>query len=115
MTKEQKIEAFSMRLDGCTFKEIADKYGVSKQYIHSLFGGNSGKAWKTRDYEYPNLGKWMANTKTTIMELSEKIGITCNSLSMKLHKKREFRTSEIKSILKITGMTFEECFKEKEV
>ena len=39
MTKEQKIEAYSMRLDGATLREIADKFGVSFQYIHKLFPG----------------------------------------------------------------------------
>ena len=27
MTKEQKVEAYSMYLDGCTYQEIGDKFG----------------------------------------------------------------------------------------
>lgn len=33
MTKEQKIQAYSMRLDGYSLQEIADGIGVSKQAV----------------------------------------------------------------------------------
>lgn len=34
MTKEQKVEAYSMYLDGCTYQEIGDKFGISRQRVH---------------------------------------------------------------------------------
>ncbi len=40
MTREEKIEAFTMRLDGETYQEIADKFGVTRQYIHQILGGD---------------------------------------------------------------------------
>lgn len=36
MTKEQKVEAYSMYLDGCTYQEIGDKFGISRQRVHQL-------------------------------------------------------------------------------
>lgn len=38
MTKEEKIQAYSMRLDGCTYQEIANKFGVTKQCIQQNIG-----------------------------------------------------------------------------
>lgn len=36
MTKEQKVEMFSMRLDGATYEEIAEKFGISKQRVNQI-------------------------------------------------------------------------------
>lgn len=37
MTKEQKMKAFEIMLDGGTYQEAADAVGVSKQAIHAHF------------------------------------------------------------------------------
>lgn len=34
LTREQKIEAFTMRIDGYTYDEIGAKLGMSKQNVH---------------------------------------------------------------------------------
>ena len=39
MTNEQKIEAFSRRLEVESYKSIADSYGVSKQCIEQTLKG----------------------------------------------------------------------------
>ena len=36
MTKEQKVEAYSMYLDECTYQEIGEKFGISRQRVHQL-------------------------------------------------------------------------------
>ena len=36
MTRGQIVEAFAMKLDGCTFQQIGDRFGVSKQRIQQL-------------------------------------------------------------------------------
>ena len=50
MTKEQKVEAYSMYLDGCTYQEIGDKFGISRQLVHQLIieplTNNKGKPKK---------------------------------------------------------------------
>lgn len=38
MTKEQKLQAYAMRLDGCTYQEIANKFGVTRQCIQQNIG-----------------------------------------------------------------------------
>ena len=37
MTKEEKIDAFTMRLDGYTLQEIGDKYGLTRERIRKMF------------------------------------------------------------------------------
>lgn len=36
MTREQKIEAFTLRLDGFTFEQIAEHMGCTSQYIQGM-------------------------------------------------------------------------------
>lgn len=74
MTREEKIEAFTMRLDGETYQEIADKFGVTRQYIHQMLGGDrrSKVALNDRGFIYPNLMKWMIENGVPIYELYKK-------------------------------------------
>ena len=36
MTRQQKIEAFTMRIDGYSFNQIAEKFGVSRQAVQQI-------------------------------------------------------------------------------
>ena len=36
MTKEEVIEAFEMRVNGATYREIGEKFNCSKQYIEQV-------------------------------------------------------------------------------
>ncbi|MDY4007450.1 MAG: helix-turn-helix domain-containing protein [Candidatus Limiplasma sp.] len=38
MTKDQKVEAYKMVLDGHSFQDIAKTFGTSRQQIYNLFG-----------------------------------------------------------------------------
>ena len=40
MTKEQKLKMYEMRLDGYTLQEIADEFGVSRQYVDQVIPSN---------------------------------------------------------------------------
>ena len=37
LTREEKIDMFSMRLDGYTLQEIGDKYGVTREAVRRMF------------------------------------------------------------------------------
>jgi len=120
MTKEQKIEAFTMRLDGMSYQAIADKYGVSRQYIQQmLIGGsrrNQFKKWE-KDFIYPNLYAYMSSKGfNTLKKISEhlELGITPFHLGKRFKGEVAFRIEEILKIIEITGMSFEEAFKKEE-
>lgn len=52
MTKEQKVEAYSMYLDGCTYQEIGDKFGISRQRVHQLLSEPlTNKRGKPKSYQ----------------------------------------------------------------
>lgn len=121
-SKEQTLEMVQMRLDGYSFQEIADKYGVSRQCIHqklSVIAGSAKPRPKGIDEKviYPNLAKWISENRMKKYELSKLLGLSdksTKSLSMKLYGERDFSMTEIKKLLEITGQTFEHLFCEKD-
>lgn len=105
-----------MTLDGYTYQEIADEFGVTKQYISSLFGS---KLYNSQLYDkiiYPNIVKWMKENNFTVHKLSIELyprqtaNGAQNKLSRVLKGKQKATIDDIDKILKITGMKYEECF-----
>jgi uncharacterized protein YjcR len=116
MTREQKVEAFTMKLDGASYQKIADKFGVSKQCIQQiLIGGsrrNELKKWK-REFIYPNLYTYMIDHEIrTLKDFKDHLGLKIIPayLGKRLKGMAEFKIDEIQKIIEITGMTFEEAF-----
>ena len=116
MNRGDKIEVFKMRLDGFTYQEIAEKFGVSKQYINQMLQSAIGERRnKTLDkIVYPNIANWLKNNECSISEFAIRVGIKRSTLDSKLYGRNKFNSDEIKRILDVTGMKFEECLKMKE-
>lgn len=113
MTREQKIEAFTMRIDGYSYQEIANKMGISRQGIRDCLQRSvlrdSRNARLSARCVYPNILKYMRDHKMNISSFADAAGLTKGSVSRILEGKNLSRTS-IDKILKVTGMTYEEAF-----
>ena len=116
MNREDKIEVFKMRLDGFTYQEIAEKFGVSRQYINQMLQNViSERRNKTLNkIVYPNIANWLKDNECSISEFAIRVGIKRSTLDRKLYGRNKFNSDEIKRILDVTGMKFEECLKMKE-
>ena len=116
MNREDKIEVFKMRLDGFTYQEIAEKFGVSRQYINRMLQNViSERRNKTvNKIVYPNIANWLKNNECSISEFAIRVGMERSTLDRKLYGRSKFNSDEIKRILDATGMKFEECLKMKE-
>lgn len=112
--EERLKDMFQMRIDGYTHQEIADKYGVSRQCVQQSLSDVVKRDCKKTRVIYAGLCRFMRVNGLTAKSMAEKIGITDMVFSRKSHGKNQFTLSEIKKILLITGMTFEECFAESE-
>lgn len=115
MTKEDKIKAFTMRLDGVSYQKIADEFGVSKQRIEQILKGNPGTKRESNASKciFTGLSDWIIQENMTLKKLSELMEWSKTSqmtAAKKITGKRELKMSEIRKILEMTGMTFEECF-----
>ena len=117
MTREQKIEAFTRRLDGETFQSIADSFGVSRQYIETMLKWNpNGRRRRESNADkcvYRGLSEYIRKNEMTIRKFAEIIGCTESYASRKLSGEIRLHMDEIEKILAKTGMTFEECFARK--
>ena len=115
MTKSDKDKINLMRDQGESYQYIANKFGVSRQCIHQIV--TRKKKFRTSSIcIYKGLSKWIFDHRITSEKLCEMAGININKVTManKLSGKNEFTLSEIKEILKLTRLTFEDCFLEKE-
>lgn len=119
MTREDKIKAFEMRLDGYTFKEIGEVFGVSRQYIEKMLKQKNNKSAPEKVI-YKGLRKFLIDEGLVLYELQDLIypekekkykTQISPTFSRKLKGESEFTISDIERILKVTGMTYEECFK----
>ena len=114
MTREEKIDAFTMRLDGCTLQEIGDKYGLTRERIRQMFAsittksGISRKSYK--NYIYPNISDWMIDNNVKQSDLSKKLGCAQVTISSYLTGKNPPSFAFINLMLELTKMPYEVAF-----
>lgn len=123
-----------MRMDGRTFQEIADFYGVSKQAVHTklksytkILEGERGRAVDGRRFNinsipYKGLYEYFKeNEEETISSFSREVSGAEYRTNF-ANKMRNFLTGEnnsyftivqIKKICEIIGKSFEEAFEER--
>lgn len=120
MTKEQKIQAYAMRLDGCTYQEIANKFGVTRQCIQQNIAvgvtmDNRRQVLRlSENCIYNGLAKFIKENEVSSVVLADVIGVCRVAAYKRIVGERNFNISDIYKILNYTGMTFEECFELKE-
>ena len=113
LTNEQKRIAKEMLDNGSTYKEVGERFGVSRQRIHALFPSSSKRArhqkWEFC-YIYPNVNKFMKENKISLMEFHRQTGVHYNQLHKIFYGEMNPRKATIDKLLNYTGMTYEEFF-----
>lgn len=73
MTREQKIDMFTMRLDGYTLQQIGDKYGITRERVRQILSPreHSTDIYAPKSCIYPALGKWMNDNKVNAVALAK--------------------------------------------
>ena len=111
MTREQKIEAYQMLLDGYTLQAIGEKFGISRQRVLQLF---SVKHIRTdaaiESCAYPNIAKWMDENGYGYTGIAKLCNAPYASVFSALKECKDCKKSFIDKILKLTGMTYEVAF-----
>ena len=65
-----------------------------------------------REYGYQAIFQWLYDNHHTMKWLSAQTNIPYSTLKRKIYRKTEWRTGEINRLLSVTGMTYEEIFRE---
>lgn len=111
LTREEKIDMFSMRLDGYTLQEIGDKYGVTREAVRRMFAVVCCESGIVRKrYIYPNIADWMREKRMTQTALCKEVGMAQNTVSAIMTGKQNPNFSFVQAILRLTGMSFDEAF-----
>ena len=114
MTREEKIDAFTMRLDGYTLQEIGDKYGLTRERIRQTFASITTKSGISRkgykNYIYPNISDWMSDNNVKQIDLSKKLGCAQVTISSYLTGKNPPSFAFINLMLELTKMPYEVVF-----
>lgn len=105
MTKEQLIDMFTMRVEGNTFEEIGQKYGMSRQTVIQHFesaikGRKLGKKYKRKYFEH-----WMNEKGLSVLKFSETYGIS-NRTVFKYLNGEDINMSNLKKIHEVTKIDF---------
>lgn len=114
--KEKAVEMFKMRLDGATYQEIADKYGITKQRVHAILAVSNSIKIQNYDFViYKGLRNWMEMNKISIAYLHRILhpNVSSNNACRtkdKLMGKIQFKLKDVIAIINETGLTFEYLF-----
>jgi predicted transcriptional regulator len=100
-----------MLLDGATYKEVGEKFCLTHQRIQQMFPGVNriGRRYKC---VYPNIKRWIDENHITQPVFAEMVGVCSATIHHYLSGKRELNKKTIDKILEVTGMTYEEAFKQ---
>jgi transcriptional regulator with XRE-family HTH domain len=114
MTKEQKLKMYEMRLDGYTIQEIADEFGVSRQYVVQIvpFNGRSRKGSSYDKCIYPNIKNWLIKNRIAYRQFADLCDVNVMTLHNGINGNTTMTKTTIDKILKATGMKYEEAFME---
>lgn len=113
MSKVSRSEIFrKLRDEGLSYEQIGRIYGISRQAVHQALTPRDGfRESAVQKIPYIGLREWMLSNRITLSMLDELIGTT--GLHSTFNRKYEPRKRTIDAILTVTGLTYEECFREK--
>ena len=115
MNKKEQMKL--LRDQGLKHREIAEIFGVSRQYVADVCG-KCDPAYFTpvgSECVYPNLRKWMNENKVSRREFLKRMGLTphtSNHVRFSNCIRGEYQPYKpyIDKMLKVTGMTYEMLF-----
>lgn len=114
MSKHPKADLYlAERANGLTYRQISEKYGVTYQCVYATCRNVDG-TYKAKITDngciYPNLRKWLnADRKRRDRFFQAMMGVTIRDI---LNGTRQPKKDVIDKMIALTGMTYEEMFKE---
>ena len=107
-----------MRLEGATLQSIADRFEVSLEWVRQVIPPIDGKTWSKYGIRsrcvYPGICQWLFDNRCTYAKLAELIGAPQASVSRWMNGIYKPNKDIIDKILKVTGLTYEQAFREEE-
>jgi len=119
VTKDQKIDAFAMRLDGRSLAEIGGKYGLSRQRIQQILppSGEHERISSTARIRFPKIREWAFSSGTSGSEIIKRLagedkGLANHYRSVLYTGAVTATLADVCAIMRATGLSFENAFTE---
>lgn len=117
MTNEERVQAYAMRLEGCSLQECAERFGVTREYIRQITPPIGNYARTRSKYDkclYPRIADWLYENRFSYTRFCKMINVS--AVSGRAYLTGETRPTKdfIDAVLLATGMKYEEAFATKE-
>lgn len=117
----RKQEMLRLYESGMTMDKIGEKFGVSRQRVFQIIGGNTMRhhsAVTPTKCIYIGLRNWLNDNDVSIMGMTRKMYGNSSPANYQhtkcvLNGKNNMRKFDIDKIIKITGLTYEKLFEEE--
>lgn len=113
MTDADREEAYRMRLEGASLQDVADRFGVSRQWVAQMVPIKQHAFTKLKNGQaciYPAIRRYMEENRFTYHRLAVLSGISPGALYQNLTGQSDFTKKNIDKLLGAMGMTYEEAF-----
>lgn len=118
MTNEQKAQMFLMKLNGMSYESIAQEMNCTRQNVQQTLADAlpMSRCTKRKKYVnrittiYPVLQEALYRRGIVQREFAALIGTSYKTTRFKMQGINDFTLREIRKILEITGLTFDEAF-----
>jgi predicted transcriptional regulator len=118
MTRREQV--MQLREQNKTYQEIGDELGISRQRVGAYLktaNPRGYKAWVKGRCVYTGLREWLIDNKCTMRQFIIQLGYTYHTNNAArwrnlLNGNTRLNIEEIRSIIWLTGKTFEELFVE---
>lgn len=117
MTRPERLRAFELRLDGCTWAQIADEIGYSAQTVSADLQSCLATPPRVVRCCYPAL-RHVISTRfdNSIRAFAQHCGVRVNAMYYLLSGRSVSPNKElVDTVLVATGLTYEEAFRREEV
>lgn len=111
---EKLIAIMTMRMNGETLQQIADKYGCTRENIRQIIGrGNRimrGEGRGNMSIIYPNIREYMRENSVSMSDLANGSGICYGNLNNVLKGRHNISLRNAFKVARFLGMTVDEAF-----
>lgn len=111
MTREQKIKAFTMKLDGKSYREIGEHFGVSKQYVQEALSVIVIPKKQIESIIYPNVKLQMYRLNLSVSKLEKELNVKRDWLRRQLVGQTTFTVQAAALLSDYFGISMEDVIK----
>lgn len=117
LSEDDILRAKTMRKNGDSLQKIADSLGISRQWIWVIIHRDGNVPYQQKLLNrviFPAIRNYLYKNRISISQFSVLCNVSYKTIYRGITGQADMPKRTIDQILRITGMTYEEAFKEDE-